>query len=414
MLFLYRILINLVLLISPIIIVIRLLKKKEDKQRFREKFCFFSKKRGSGKVLWFHGSSVGEILSIIPLIEKLEDDKSIKKILITSSTLSSSKVLSKYKLNKTIHQFFPLDSNFLTKKFLNYWKPSIAVFIESEIWPNMIINIKKKSIPLILLNARITEKSFKKWRLVPSLYKNLFKSFNICYPQNYETKKYLKSLGVKKIKLIGNLKFSESKKQKRSNLNKNINKIFRTRKIWCAASTHQNEELFCAKVHQKLKKKYKNLLTIIIPRHINRVSNINNELTDMGLKVKTHSQKSGINYNTEVYLVDTYGETKSFFKICKIVFLGGSIINRGGQNPLEPARLGCKILHGPNIQNFKEVYQLLSKNNLSSKFYNVNQLSNLISKSFTKKINFSKTIVNLKKIGSNTLNKTLREINLFL
>ena len=144
------------------------------------------------------------------------------------------------------------------------------------------------------------------------------------------------------------------------------------------------------------------------------MSNINNELTDMGLKVKTHSQKSGINYNTEVYLVDTYGETKSFFKICKIVFLGGSIINRGGQNPLEPARLGCKILHGPNIQNFKEVYQLLSKNNLSSKFYNVNQLSNLISKSFTKKINFSKTIVNLKKIGSNTLNKTLREINLFL
>ena len=414
MFFVYRIIINIIVIISPLIIFIRIIKKKEDKYRFKEKFCFFSKKRGSGKLLWFHGSSVGEILSIIPLIEKLEDDKSIKKILLTSSTLSSSKILSKYKLKKTIHQFFPIDSNFLTKKFLNYWKPSIAVFIESEIWPNMLRNIKKKSVPLILLNARITKKSFNKWKLVPSISKNLFKSFDICYPQNYETKKYLKSLGAKKIKLIGNLKFSESRKQKKNNLNKNINKIFRSRKIWCAASTHQNEEEFCAKVHQKLKIKYKNLLTIIIPRHIHRVKDIYNDLTNMGLKVKTHSKKNKINSDTEIYLVDTYGETKSFFKISNIVFLGGSIIDRGGQNPLEPARLGCKILHGPNIQNFTEVYELLSKNNLSSKFYKMNELSSLVDKSFKKKTDFPKKIVNLKKIGFNILNKTLSEINLFL
>jgi len=145
MFFIYNIIINLIILISPVIVLVRIIKNKEDKYRFKEKFCFFSKKRGSGKILWFHGSSVGEILSIIPLIEKLEKDKSINKILLTSSTLSSSKVLTKYKLKKTIHQFFPIDSNFLTKKFLKYWKPSIAIFIEAEIWPNMLKNITMQS-----------------------------------------------------------------------------------------------------------------------------------------------------------------------------------------------------------------------------------------------------------------------------
>ena len=144
MFFIYRTLINLIILSSPIIILIRILKNKEDKIRFKEKFCFFSKKRKNGKLIWFHGSSVGEILSIIPLIEKLEKNKSIKQILITSSTLSSSKVLSNFSLKKTTHQFFPVDSKLLSKKFLDYWKPSTAIFIESEIWPNMITNLKKK------------------------------------------------------------------------------------------------------------------------------------------------------------------------------------------------------------------------------------------------------------------------------
>jgi len=149
MLHIYRFLINLTILFSPLIILIRVLKKKENILRVKEKFSIISKKRNKGKLIWFHGSSVGEILSIIPLVEKLEKDKSISTILITSSTLSSSKVLLNLKLKKTIHQFFPIDSNFLTNKFLEYWNPASAVFVESEIWPNMIINIKKKSIPLI-------------------------------------------------------------------------------------------------------------------------------------------------------------------------------------------------------------------------------------------------------------------------
>jgi len=414
MFFIYRILINLIILISPLIIFFRIINNKEDKIRFKEKFCFFSKKRGNGKLIWFHGSSVGEIVSIIPLIEKLEKKKSISKILITSSTLSSSKVLSKFKFKKTIHQFFPVDSNILTKKFLNYWKPSIAIFIDSEIWPNMIFNIKENNIPLLLLNARITKKSFNRWKNIPTFSKSLFSKFNICLSQNKETCKYLKHLGAKKIKLFGNLKFSESNNEKNNNINNKLKKIFKFRKIWCAASTHNTEEKLSALVHKKLKKKYKDLITIIIPRHIQRTNDIINEAKNLNLNVQTRSLNNKINNKTDIYLVDTYGESKSFYRICKTVFLGGSLVNHGGQNPIEAARFGCKIIHGPYIQNFTEVYKLLKKNKISFKIKNIEQLVHWVDKSFLKKTNFSKKSNKLKKIGSIILGKTYAEIDNYL
>ena len=413
MFFIYRVLINLIILFSPLIILARIIKNKEDKFRFKEKFCFFSKKRGNGKLIWFHGSSVGEILSIIPLIEKLEKKNKIDKILVTSSTLSSSKVLSRFKLNKTIHQFFPIDSDILAKKFLNYWQPSAAIFIESEIWPNILKNVRKKNIPLILLNARITKKSFNRWKMIPYISKKLFESFDICFSQNQETRKHLKHLGAKKIKSLGNLKFTESKSQKNYNFDNKLKKIFKYKKIWCAASTHNTEEKICALAHKKLKNKYKNLLTIIIPRHIQRSNNIINEIENLDLKVQKRSAGNKISKNTDVYLVDSYGESKSFYKICKTVFLGGSLINHGGQNPLESARFGCKILHGPNVQNFSEVYNFLEKNNLSSKFHNTDQLVNLIKKSFAAKANFTNKTIKLKKMGLYILNKTFTEINYY-
>ena len=163
MLSVYRILINLIFISSPIIFIFRLLKKKESIYRFKEKYCFFSKEKKNGKLIWFHGASVGELQSIIPLIEKLENDVKIKQILVTSNTLSSSKIIQKYRFKKLVHQFFPIDTNFLTENFIEYWKPSVAFFVDSEIWPNTICNLNKKKIPIILLNGRITKRSFKKW-----------------------------------------------------------------------------------------------------------------------------------------------------------------------------------------------------------------------------------------------------------
>ena len=202
--------------------------------------------------------------------------------------------------------------------------------------------------------------------------------------------------------------------EKNKNINNKLDNIFKKKKVWCAASTHSSEEKICALAHKKLKNKYKNLLTIIIPRHVQRTSDIINEIKNLNLKIQTRSAGNKIRNNTDIYIVDTYGESKSFYKICKTVFLGGSLIDHGGQNPLEPARFGCKILHGVHVQNFKEVYKFLEKNNLSSKFYNIDQLVFLINKSFIDKQNFSKKVAILKKIGLNIMNKTLTEINNYL
>ena len=415
MLFLYRILINLTLLISPLIVIFRLIKKKEHPIRFIEKFTIFSKKRTSGKLIWLHGSSVGELLSIMPLIEKLEKNKNISQILITSSTLSSSKVFEKFKLKKTIHQFFPIDSNFLINRFLNYWNPSSVFFVESEIWPNAIINIKNRNIKLILLNGRITKKTFKRWKKIENFSKSLFSKFDISISQNEETKIFLKKLGAKKIKKLGNLKFSKSNLIRKDIINyKNYKFLTKKKIIFGAISTHFDEELFCGKIHLILKKKYKDSISIIIPRHVNRVSKIRNDLEKIGLKVYLHSSNMDPKNKFDIYLVDTYGETNFFLKICKIVYLGGSIIKRGGQNPLEAARAGCKVIHGANVDNFNEIYKLLNKINISSKIKNVNDAKSIIIKNINTKFNYRKNINKLNLIGKNILINNHKEIIKYL
>ena len=413
MLFIYRIIINLITLISPIIIILRLLKKKEDPKRFKEKFCFFSKKKIKGKLIWFHGASVGEVLSVIPLIEKLEKKKEIKQILITSNTLSSSKIIADLNFKKVIHQFFPIDTNYHTQKFLKYWKPSIAIFIDSEIWPNMIYNIKKNNISLALINARITNKSFKRWKAFSATTKNIFQKFDICFTSNLKSKKYLKLLGAKNIKYIGNLKFTQTKKNN-GELNKNIKKFFSTKKIWCATSTHENEEKICLEVHKKLKIKYKNLLTIIIPRHVHRTKKILEEIKKLNLNVHLHKSRKGITNEIDVYLVNSFGQTQSFFKICKTVFLGGSIIKHGGQNPLEAAKYGCSILHGPNVWNFDEIYNLLEKYKISSKINNSKQLFLKVNEMFSKSNKSNNLEHKFSTLGHKILNSTLRETNLYI
>ncbi len=410
MIIIYRFLINFILILSPIILFFRILKKKEDIFRFKEKFCFFTKKRGKGKILWFHGASVGEFQSIVPLIEKIEKKKEISKILVTTNTLSSSLLIKKFKFKKVIHQFFPIDTSFHSKKFLNYWKPSVAFFIDSEIWPNTIINLEKNNIPIVILNGRITRKTFKRWNYFPKFSKFIFNKINFCLTSSIISKKYFKKLGVKNLKYLGNLKFSQSENEKITKFNR-LSKIITKKKIWCASSTHYNEELFCGLVHKQLKKKYKNILTIIIPRHVERTPAIMSELSKLDLNICTHESKNKVHNNVDIYIIDSYGKTKSVYNFCKSVFLGGSLINHGGQNPLEATRYGCKVLHGPFIENFKEIYDYLEKLKLSSKINNPSELSSKLENLFLKKNN-SKLIQNkLGKIGDKILIKTYKEIS---
>ena len=404
--FIYQILLSIILCFSPIIVIIRIIKNKEDKFRFKEKFCLFSKKRGSGKLIWFHGSSVGEILSVVPVIKKYENDKSISKILITSSTLSSSKVLEKIKFKKTIHQFYPIDHVFFSKKFLNHWKPDVAIFLESEVWPSMFKSIKNENILLILLNARITKKSFDRWNKIKKFSNSIFSLVDKAYSQNLETNYYLKKLNVKDIKSIGNLKFIEHDMLEINHSDKKLFSQFKKFKTFVAASTHNTEELFAAKTHILLKKKIKNIITIIIPRHIDRVDQIISQISELGLNVVSHKSNKKKLSNIDIYVVDTFGESKKFYKLATTVFLGGSIIKRGGQNPLEPARFGAKILHGPNIDNFKDVYKYLNQLKISSKINSPQQCANSII--FKKNM---KKVKKMKYLGTTILKKTLNELD---
>ncbi len=345
-------------------------------------------------------------MSIVPLLKKYEKDKSIHQILITSSTLSSSKVIKKFNFKKTIHQFYPIDHIFFINKFLNYWRPSVAIFIESEIWPCMFKKLNDKNIPLLLLNARLTKKTTNKWMKIENFSRNIFNKISVAYPQNIETKLFLKKIGYNKIKSLGNLKFAEDSDNKLLKLNKKLKLEFLKKKVWVASSTHQNEEIFCAKAHLILKKKFKNLLTIIIPRHVHRVEEIVSDLKKCNLNVSLHSSKKTNLNNVDIYIVDTFGETKKFHKIGNSVFLGGSIVKRGGQNPLEAARFGSRIIHGPNTQNFTDIYKLLKSLNISKKIKSPEKLASLIIFKKNKKIG-----IKIRNIGKKILNDTIKELD---
>ena len=408
MFFLYQIVISILLLISPLILIFRIVRNKEDKLRFLEKLSITSNKRKKGKLVWFHGASVGEILSIIPLIKNYEKRKDINQILITSITLSSSKVLQKFKFKKITHQFYPIDQIYFTNKFLKNWKPNLAIFVESEIWPCMFKNINTLEIPLILLNARITKKSFNRWFQIKFFSKNIFNQINIAYPQNLETKKYLKKLNTKKVLNLGNLKFAQSTDEFYDKISYKLQSEFNKKKIWIASSTHGIEEIFCAKAHIELKKKIKNLITIIIPRHVHRTNEIVTEIRKLKLNTSLHSNAPKNLKNTDIYIVDTFGETGKFHKISNSVFLGGSIIKRGGQNPLEAARHGAQILHGPNVDNFKDVYKLLKTLKVSKQITTPRQLAESISFKKNKQMG-----IKIKNIGEKILKKTIKELDKF-
>ncbi len=403
----YNFLVYIIIILSPLIVIYRIVKKKENPRRFLEKFSLNKKNRKTGKLIWFHCSSVGELLSVIPLVKEFEKIKSIKQILVTTSTLSSSKIFGKFKFKKTSHQFYPLDNIHIVSNFLNHWNPSSVFFVESEIWPTMISELNKRKIKIVLINARMSENSFKRWFSIRYFGKNILEKFDYIFPQNKETFLYFKKLGMKKIKFLGNLKFISSNNDKLNRINK---KYFQNKIILCSASTHHNEEEIFANLHIKFKKKIPNLLTIIIPRHIERTNEITQMLDKKKLTFLRHSENKKNYENYDVYVVDSYGESKSFYEISNVVFLGGSLVSKGGQNPLEALRFGCNILHGNYTFNFKDVYKMLEKEKLSLRVKNNKDLEKKALDLLNNKSNNLNKIKKLKKIGDFILKKNLNEL----
>ena len=411
MYFVYSIITYLVFILSPIIFFFRIINGKEDPKRFREKFCIYHKKNNLNSI-WFHAVSVGEIMSIIPILKKIEKNKKIQQIIVTSSTKSSAKIFETQKFKKTIHRYYPLDTNYLNLKFINFWKPQAAFFVDSEIWPNMIKNLHKQKIPIIILNARITKKSFQKWKIINNFSKSIFKKISLALASDIQTKKFLKKLGVKKIIFAGNLKYYGINNIKNLDT-KSYKYKFKNFKILCAASTHHGEEKLISKLHKIIKRKEKNLLTIIIPRHIERIPKIMDDLRKNNLKVITHSSNKNLKENTDIYLVDTYGEASKFYNLSNITFVGGSIVKHGGQNPLEPARLGNHIVNGPHITNFREIYKFLLKNKISITSSNIISIKNFVEKKIDKKIS-NKNKKKIFNIGKKILNNNMYYLNKYI
>jgi len=372
-------------------------------------------------LIWFHVASVGEAMSILSLIENCIKEKKIDRILLTSITLSSGKVLEKrfQKNHKVVHQYLPLDVPVLTKKFLEHWKPNISVFIDSEIWPNLILQVSEKKIPLLLINGRITKKTFDRWRLIKSFAKKIFERFDLCIASNKETENFLKILGAKNVKNYGNLKFAQTKNNLDNKLDKSLLKKIENRKIWCAASTHPSEEILCAKSHLKIKKNFDTTLTIIIPRHIDRAIKIKTELSNLNLNVVLYSKLEQLSENTDILIIDSYGESSKFYNISKYVFVGKSLSKalmlNSGQNPIEPARLGCKIFHGPYVNNFVEIYEYLKNLGVTKKINNADELSLSLVEEFkgneAKNVEISAKIQNY---GQNIFNNVIIELKKYI
>ena len=405
---------------APVYLYFRKIRKKEDSIRYKEKLAKINIERGDGFLIWFHVASIGEAMSILPLIDGCIKEKKINRILITSITLSSGKILEKRFNNnpKINHQFLPLDIISLINKFLNHWKPNLSIFIDSEIWPNLILKISEKKIPLLLVNARITKKSFDRWKLVIGFAKKIFGKFDLCIASNNESENFLKILGSKNIKNYGNLKFSNIKNDiKKLDLNF-LNKI-KNRKVWCAASTHPSEEIICAEAHLKIKKNYNNILTIIIPRHIDRVKAIKEELSKFNINVLLVTELNNFDDKTDILLVNSYGEALKFYDISKYVFLGKSLVQSlikdSGQNPIEPARLGCKILHGPYVSNFTETYNYLKKLGITKEVNDSNKLSlSLVEELQKDKPKNHEIALKIENYGQNILNNVIMELKKYI
>ena len=409
MIFLYNIFGIVFLILSPLIILIRLISGKEEKNRFLEKYSLNDKKNNI-QTIWFHGASVGEIMTILPIIKKFEDNKKIKKILLTSSTTSSASIIKRQNFKKTTHAYYPFDIGFICNNFLKKWKPKIAIFVDSEIWPNMYERLYLKKIPIILINGRITKKSFERWSKMPSFANNIFSKISIALPQNKETKDYLNKLGVKKIKYLGNLKYFKNNKP----ISKiNIKKYFKNKIVFCAASTHYDEEVIIGRLHLSLKRKFKNLITIIIPRHINRSEDIIEDLKNLKLRVTKRTSGLKPPKDCDVLVVDTYGEMSNFLELSNLAFIGGSLINHGGQNPLEAVRMGNYVIHGEKIENFNEIYKELKNYKISSQVKNISEMKQI----FVKKYNYKKSKNKIKRIhdlGSRIFKENIKEIQNYL
>lgn len=348
------------ILLSPVIdfyLFYRKKKGKEDLERFPERVGKGSFPRPTGALIWVHAASVGEAISVLPLVNKIVKDYPDINILLTTGTVTSSKILESKLPKNIIHQYVPIDKYYVVTRFLSHWRPDCAIWVESELWPNLLSETQKTGCPIVLINARMSEDSFEKWKKYSKLSSDILSCFSHCLVQSQEDAGRFSKVGAKNVTVAGNLKYEAPALPADPAETGKLVGMIGDRPIWLAASTNKGEEAIIKFVHDKLSQKHDKILTIIAPRHPERCAEIIEEFSSQNLEIAVRSRGDEITPSTNIYIADTVGEMGIFYRLSGIVFMGGSLVKHGGQNPLEAARLECAILSGVNTDNFKDVYK---------------------------------------------------------
>ena len=342
---------------APLFIARRLRRGKEHPQRLSERYGEARIPRPAGPLLWLHGASIGEILAVVPLIRHMQEQNF--NILLTSGTVTSAKLAETRMPDGVLHQFVPLDAPLFVKRFLKHWRPDVALFIESDLWPNLIAAAATRHVPLIIVNGRMSEKSFNRWNAFPKTISALLRQFDLCLAQSAADASRLSDLGAPRIATTGNLKLDVPAPPTDQRKLEALKRAIRQRPVIAAVSTHPGEDEIIIDVHRRLRHSFPGLLTIIAPRHPERGADIAQIATGAGVPTFRRTQRSVPDRATEIFIADTLGELGLIYKLAPVVFIGGSLVPHGGQNPIEPVKQGSVVLHGPHVWNFAEIYAAL-------------------------------------------------------
>ncbi|KAA5597261.1 3-deoxy-D-manno-octulosonic acid transferase [Blastochloris sulfoviridis] len=343
----------------PLYLDRRVRRGKEDSERLGERYGNASAARPPGPLIWTHGASVGETLAIMPLLDRLAGRGF--NILLTSGTLTSAQLAGRRAPPGVIHQFAPLDVPAYVARFLGHWQPDLALFAESELWPNLIVQTTGRGTPVILVNGRMSETSFQRWSNLRSVSGSLLSRIDLCLAQSREAARRYEALGTPRVSTTGNLKFDTPPPPADAHEVAALAQRIAGRPVVLAASTHPGEESAIYAAHRALRDHSPGLLTIVVPRHPERGAEVAALAEREGLVALQRSRGHLPDQGTGVYVADTIGELGLFYRLAPIVFMGGSLVKRGGQNPIEPAKLECAVLHGPHVFNFAEVYEALDQ-----------------------------------------------------
>ncbi len=333
---------------------------KEDRARLPERRGFPSRARPTrGHLAWVHGASIGETLSLMPIVERLT--RRGLSVLVTSGTRTSAELLARRLPPGASHQFVPLDVPRYLRRFLDHWRPDLVLIAESEIWPNTVMELDRRGIPLIMVNGRLSERSFRRWQRLPRVIGSLLERFSLCIAQTSGDAERIARLGAPRVAVAGNLKYDAPPPPAEPRAVAHLEGLVAGRPLWVAASTHPGEEELIVEAHMAAARRLRHPLTIVAPRHPARGPDIAALVERAGLRASLRSAGAQPDRETDVYVADTVGELGLFYRAAPLVYVGGSLVPHGGQNPIEPARLGAAILHGPYVRNFADVYAAIDR-----------------------------------------------------